>query len=237
MSAATGIWGLVPAAGTGTRMKAALPKQYLPLLGRPVILHTLERLCGYARLQGVLVGISRDDVHWEKMRPVIFPRLMGTSEGGATRAATVLNALIVLAKTAREDDWVLVHDAVRPCIRHSDLDKLIDAVSADGEGGLLAMPLTDTVKRADAEGRVIETVPRQNLWRALTPQMFRLGSLRDALKRALADGVEVTDEAAAMERVGARPKVIEGRADNIKITLPADLVLAELYLKQQGPAP
>lgn len=218
-------------------MQAALPKQYLPLLGRPVILHTLERLCSYPRLQGVLVGIARDDVHWEKMRPVTFPTLMGTAEGGATRAQTVLKALAVLANTAQENDWVMVHDAVRPCIRHSDLDKLIDAVSEGAEGALLAVPLTDTVKRADSEARVIETVPRHNLWRALTPQMFRLAALRDALERAVADGVDVTDEAAAMERLGMRPKVVEGQADNIKITLPADLVLAELYLKQQGAAP
>lgn len=237
MSAATGIWGLVPAAGTGTRMQAALPKQYLPLLGRPVILHTLEGLCSYPRLQGVLVGIARDDVHWAKMRPVTLPKLMGTSEGGATRAETVLKALTVLAKTAREDDWVMVHDAVRPCVRHSDLDKLIESVSTGSEGGLLAIPLTDTVKRTDSESRVIETVSRQNLWRALTPQMFRLAALREALERALRDGVDVTDEAAAMERLGVRPKIVEGQADNIKITLPADLVLAELYLKQQGTTP
>lgn len=218
-------------------MQAALPKQYLPLLGRPVILHTLERLCSYPRLQGVIVGIARDDIEWEKIRPVTFPTLLGTAEGGATRAETVSKALAVLAKTAREDDWVMVHDAVRPCIRHSDLDKLIDAVSTGTEGGLLAAPVTDTVKRTDPEGRVIETVPRQNLWRALTPQMFRLGALRAAIERAMADGVDVTDEAAAMERVGVRPTVVEGEADNIKITLPADLVLAELYLKQQGAAP
>lgn len=217
-------------------MQAALPKQYLPLLGRPVIFHTLERLCSYPRLQGVLVGIARDDAYWEKMRPVTFPKLMGTAEGGATRAETVLRALTVLAKTAREDDWVMVHDAVRPCIRHADLDKLIDAVAGGDDGALLAAPVTDTIKRTAPDGRVIETVPRQNLWRALTPQMFRLGTLRDALARAMADGADVTDEAAAMERVGAHPKVVEGEADNIKITLPADLVLAELYLRQQGAA-
>lgn len=218
-------------------MQAALPKQYLPLLGRPVILHTLQRLCAYPRLRGVIVGIARDDAYWEKMRPATFPTLMGTAEGGATRAETVLKALRVLAKTAREDDWVMVHDVVRPCIRHSDLDKLIEAVSAGAEGALLALPVTDTVKRAAPDGHVVETVPRENLWRALTPQMFRLGALCAALERAMAEGAEVTDESAAMERVGARPRVVEGEADNIKITLPADLVLAELYLKQQGAAP
>lgn len=216
-------------------MQASLPKQYLPLLGRPVVVRTLERFGSYPKLRGLLVGIVRDDPYWDKIRPVTIPKLLGVFEGGATRAQTVLNGLKALASHARADDWVMVHDAVRPCVQHADLDRLIeDATNADG--GLLAIRVTDTVKRTDDAGRVMETVSRATLWRALTPQMFRLGELRTALEQAIAQGVDVTDESAAMERLGKRPRVVEGHADNIKITLPADLALAELYLRQQGVA-
>jgi 2-C-methyl-D-erythritol 4-phosphate cytidylyltransferase len=233
LAAEPGIWAIVPAAGFGVRMQSAIPKQYLPFLGRPVLHHTLDRLCSYPRLQGVLVGIAPEDPYWAALMPPLPPKLLRSYPGGATRAHTVLNGLKRLADLAPASDWVLVHDAVRPCVRHADLDKLMQTVSAGTDGGLLALPVADTVKRADDNDRVIETVPRDKLWRALTPQVFRVGALTSALERALAEGVAVTDEAAAMERTGARPQLVAGHADNIKITLPGDLALAALFLKQQ----
>ncbi len=237
MTAADGIWALIPAGGQGRRMRSSVPKQYLPLLGRPVILHTLERLCAHPRIQGVLVGIAPDDTHWQKMSSEFkrLPTFLGTSDGGESRARTVLNGLRTLAKHAKVDDWVLVHDAVRPCVRHEDIDKLIAAVTEGEEGGgLLAFPVADTVKRADNAERVMETVRREGLWRAATPQMFKINKLIQALEQAMKSGRQITDEASAIETAGGHPRVVGCHADNIKITLPEDLALAELYLKQQG---
>ena len=216
-------------------MQAPLPKQYLPLLGRPVILHTLERLCTHPRVRGVMVGISDQDRHWQALIPMLanLSKFLGKYSGGETRAHTVLNGLKALSKHAKSEDWVLVHDAVRPCVRHADIDKLIIAVNDGQEGGLLALPVSDTVKRVDNEGRVIETVDRAGLWRAATPQMFRIGALASALESALKQGSEITDEASAIEAAGGHPRVVACHADNIKVTLPEDLALAELYLKQQ----
>jgi 2-C-methyl-D-erythritol 4-phosphate cytidylyltransferase len=216
-------------------MQAPLPKQYLPLLGRPVILHTLERLCTHPRVRGVMVGISDQDRHWQALIPMLsrLPKFLGKYPGGETRAHTVLNGLKALSKRAKAGDWVLVHDAVRPCVRHEDVDKLISSIANGQEGGLLALPVSDTVKRVDNEGRVVETVRREGLWRAATPQMFRIGTLASALENALKQGSEITDEASAIEAAGGHPRVVACHADNIKVTLPEDLALAELYLKQQ----
>jgi 2-C-methyl-D-erythritol 4-phosphate cytidylyltransferase len=229
------IWAVVPAAGAGSRMQAAVPKQYLPLSGRPILLRTLERLCSYPGLTGLVVGVAQDDGHWPGLHNECkqLPRYLGQFTGGVMRADTVLNGLHALPDSARDDDWVLVHDAVRPCVRHSDIDKLVAVVSRHRDGGLLALPMADTVKRADHDGMILETVPRENLWRALTPQMFRLGRLRLALERASTQSLEVTDEASAIERLGDRPQAVTGHPDNIKITLPADLELAELYFARQ----
>ncbi|MBI3899022.1 MAG: 2-C-methyl-D-erythritol 4-phosphate cytidylyltransferase [Gammaproteobacteria bacterium] len=233
MTAEAGIWALVPAAGSGTRMQAGMPKQYLPLRGRPILLHTLERLCSFPRLRGVLVGLAAADSHWRSLDVTPLSKLAGTFDGGSSRAQTVLNGLQALATRAGDDDWIMVHDAVRPCVRHSDLAKLVAATANHADGALLALPLIDTLKRTDATGGITGTIPRTALWRALTPQMFRVGQLRQALSAALMRGEEITDESAAIECAGGRPLVVEGRPDNIKITLPADLALAELYLKQQ----
>jgi 2-C-methyl-D-erythritol 4-phosphate cytidylyltransferase len=215
-------------------MQSSVPKQYLLLSGRPVILHTIERLCAHPRIRGVLVGVSDQDSHWQRLASEwgCLPGFLGSSPGGETRAHTVLNGLGKLADHAKPEDWVLVHDAVRPCVRLDDIDKLISAVDAV-DGGLLALPILDTVKRVDNAGRIIETVNRKGLWRAATPQMFRIGKLQQALEKALDDGYEITDEASAIEAAGGHPYVVACHADNIKITLPDDLALAELYLKQQ----
>jgi 2-C-methyl-D-erythritol 4-phosphate cytidylyltransferase len=217
-------------------MQASLPKQYLSLHGRPILAHTLERLCTHARVQGVMVGIAPDDKHWRGHAPewARFARLLGTYAGSVTRAHTVLNGLAALGGHARADDWVLVHDAVRPCVRFGDIDRLIAEVERSEHGGLLALPMADTVKRADEQERVVETVPRARLWRALTPQMFRFDELQSALQQALAQGIEITDEAMAIELAGGRPRLVAGHPDNIKITLPGDLALADLFLRQQA---
>lgn len=228
-----GVWAIVPAAGRGTRMGAERPKQYLPLRGRTVLQLTLERLGSFPPLQGMLVGIAQDDPYWPTLA-LRIPGLLGTFDGGAERAQTVLNGLQALAGQARDEDWVLVHDAVRPCVRLADLHRLMDTVGGDPDGGLLGLPLADTVKRSDEAGRVVATIPRQGLWRALTPQLFPVGVLRAALQRAQDEGVEVTDEASAVERSGGRPRMVAGSADNIKITVPGDLALAELYLERQA---
>ncbi len=216
-------------------MRASRPKQYLRLLGRPVILHTLERLSRHPKVAGILVGVSHDDTYWTTLTADLagFPKAIQTYEGGAERADTVLNGLKALEAQAAEGDWVLVHDAARPCLRPADVDRLIAEVLGYPDGGLLAVAVSDTVKRTDAAGAVIETVSRTNLWRALTPQLFPQSRLESALEQAAADGIVVTDEAAAIEHVGGRPRIVAGHADNIKITLAEDLALAELYLKQQ----
>jgi 2-C-methyl-D-erythritol 4-phosphate cytidylyltransferase len=235
MTASSGLryWAVVPAAGTGRRMAGALPKQYLVLAGRCVIEHTLERLGNHPLISGVVVAIGPDDVRWTSLQFRTRTPML-TAPGGQERCHSVLNALDRLREMASPDDWVLVHDAVRPCVRREDLDRLMQMAAEDAVGGLLALPVTDTLKRADAEERVSETVDRAGLWRAMTPQMFPLGVLAEALGRAIDDGVTVTDEAAAVERLGLRPRLVPGHGDNIKITYPQDLALAELFLRQQA---
>lgn len=221
-------WAVVPAAGVGKRMGAAVPKQYLPLRGRTVIEHTLSRLLAEPRIRGVAVAVDLEDAWWPALDVARDPRIVRAA-GGRERGHSVLNGLEALAD-AEVDDWVLVHDAVRPCLRAEDLGGLMDTLWQDPVGGLLACPVRDTMKRADAEGCVARTEDRAGLWHAQTPQMFRWGALRDALTRALADGVSVTDEAEAMERAGHRPRLVEGHADNLKITRPEDLPVAGFFL-------
>ncbi|HQU15122.1 MAG: 2-C-methyl-D-erythritol 4-phosphate cytidylyltransferase [Chromatiales bacterium 21-64-14] len=227
-------WGVIPAAGKGTRMGAELPKQYLELAGRRVLEHTLNRLAADPRIVGIVVALGADDTLWPRVDPPQSVTLL-TVTGGAERCHSVLNALDHLAERADEHDWVLVHDAARPCLRVADLARLIDTLTEDPVGGLLALPVHDTMKRASADRRVLDTVNRDGLWHALTPQMFRLGALRAALKAAIAAGFLVTDEAAAMEWSGHRPRLVEGSGDNLKITRPEDLPLAEYYLGRQAP--
>ena len=216
-------------------MGSSQPKQYLTLAGRAVMVHTLERLCSHPRIEGVLVGLAAEDRDWASLQDAVtrLPMFLGTYEGGAERADTVLNGLRALGANAEPADWVMVHDAARPCIRHEDIDRLIRETRDHPDGGLLALPVADTVKRTDSTQLVQETVPRTHLWRALTPQLFPLERLTGALEQALAAGATVTDEAAAIEHTGGQPRVVAGHADNIKITLAGDLALAELFLKQQ----
>ncbi len=230
-------WAMVPAAGAGRRMGAATPKQYLPLLGQAVIVHTLEILLRHPRIAGVAVAIGAEDGWWPGIAhalPTTKPLLVVT--GGAERCHSVANGLQALREWAALDDWVLVHDAARPCLTGGDLDRLMSELADDPIGGLLATPVRDTLKQADDHGRVATTVDRARLWHALTPQMFRLGLLHDALCATLDRGLLVTDEAAAMEAAGFAPRLVEGRSDNLKITRPEDLALAEFYLKRRRAA-
>lgn len=222
------IWAVVPAAGVGRRMGAGIPKQYLPLAGCSVIEHTLERLCAHPRIDGVIVALDDADTHFARLPIASRVRI---ASGGAHRADSVLGALDVLAGEAGPEDWALVHDAVRPCLHREDLDRLIEASQAHGEGALLAAPVRDTMKRVQHD-HVQCTVPRDALWHALTPQLFPLAALRTALLAAKRDGVQITDEAQAMERAGHAPRVVLGRADNIKITHTEDLQLAAFFLAQ-----
>jgi 2-C-methyl-D-erythritol 4-phosphate cytidylyltransferase len=227
------VWAVVPAAGIGARVGAALPKQYLPLLGRPMIAHALVRVAGEGRVVAVAVALAEDDRWWPEV-PLAGVAPVRRAPGGPERCHSVLNALDALAGEAGPEDWVLVHDAARPCVRREDVDRLLAAVSDHPVGGLLGLPVRDTMKRADGSGVVRETVSREGLWHALTPQVFRFGRLREALRQVVAAGGVVTDEAQALELAGHAPRILEGSPDNIKVTRPEDLALAELYLRAQG---
>lgn len=229
------VHAVVPAAGAGKRMGSAVPKQYLELAGRTVLEHTLWRLAGHALIQTVVVAISAGDEYFEDLRAKL-PGKVSSAAGGAERCHSVLSALHALAAHAGPDDWVLVHDAARPCVRIADLDRMLATLGDDEVGGILAAPVRDTLKRCDAHGAIIATVDRTQLWHALTPQMFRLGTLTSAIETALADGVVVTDEAQAIERIGLTPRVVAGSADNLKITHPEDLALAAMILAAQAQA-
>ena len=223
-------WAVVPAAGIGSRMGAEKPKQYLTVLHKTIIEHTLERVLRHESIVGVAVAISASDIYWESIA-LNTKKTVVVAQGGQERCHSVINALNALNNIAAADDWVLVHDAARPCVRLHDIDKLIHELKDHPVGGILAVPAHDTLKRGGKAAEIIETVDRRDLWQAQTPQMFRLQALRKALQQAIKDGFLVTDEASAMEHLGLKPKLVEGHADNIKVTRPEDLPLAEFYLQ------
>lgn len=226
-------YALVPAAGGGSRMGAAIPKQYLPLLGHPLVWHTLSALCAVPALARVFIVISADDEQWNTYDWSAFAgRVEVLRCGGATRAESVTNGLRQMADKVRGQDWVLVHDAARACLTVPHVEALIEAVGDDEVGGILAMPVADTVKRADDTGRIGATVPRDHLWQAQTPQMFRHSLLLEALGKAS----KVTDEASAVEALGLRPRLVAADATNLKVTYPLDLHLAEIILRDRKSA-
>ncbi len=226
-------WAVIPAAGKGRRMGAEVPKQYLSLGGRMVIDHTVERLLLHPALDGVYVALDEQDRLWDASAFASHPDLIRV-KGGQERALSVLNALQALSEHASPGDWVLVHDAARPCVRREDIDRLIRVAESHSVGAVLGSALHDTIKRTDSAGCIQTTVDRTGLWRAFTPQMFRLGKLMDALAGALEAGVLVTDEASALEWSGERPQMVQGHLDNIKITQPGDLQLASFFLERQA---
>ncbi len=225
-------WAVIPAAGVGTRMQEDVPKQYLSINHKTILEHTLERICSHPKIEGVVVAISGNDDIWQTLGISSQPKIT-VVEGGVERCHSVLNGLRALSDQASSNDWVLVHDAARPCLRIEDINRLIDTLEGHDVGGLLGLPVRDTMKRADTTGTIQETVDRECLWHALTPQMFHLGALIDALENALSNNLIVTDEAQAIELYGLQPVLVEGHPDNIKITRNNDLALAELFLSQQ----
>jgi len=227
--AASTHWCVVPAAERGAHFGGALPKQYVELAGRPLLMATLERLASHPRIAGIVVVLAADDSRWTPIAS-INGKLVVRADGGGERADSVLAGLRALPSEVTTDAFVLVHDAARPCVRASDIDRLLDLGIPAG-GALLAAPLRDTLKRADGDNRVVATEPRESRWRALTPQLFPRGALVAALERAQREGVVATDEAMAMERAGHRPLLVEGADDNIKITTASDLALAEFLLR------
>jgi 2-C-methyl-D-erythritol 4-phosphate cytidylyltransferase len=221
---------LIPAAGTGSRMGQTLPKQYLPLLNRPLLHHSIARLCAHALVERVYVVLAAADRLFNEYDWSAFgAKLVPLFAGGKSRAETVRNGLQRIHAEVVADDWILVHDAARPCVTPVLLDRLIGELGSDQTGGLLAVPLADTLKRANSTARAVATEPRAGLWQAQTPQMFRYGLLRRALESG--DIAAITDEASAIERLGMQPRLIASDITNLKVTYPEDLALAELILK------
>jgi len=223
------LWCVVPAAGRGSRFGGDVPKQYLSIAGKPLLLHTLDRLSAHPRIAGLMVVLAAEDALWSGLTELNGKPLL-TASGGGERADSVLSGLLALRERIGDAQFVLVHDAARPCVNAEDISRLIDLGVVAG-GALLAAPLRDTLKRAGSDHRVVATEPRVARWRALTPQLFRLGELIAALQAARGAGTPVTDEAMAMELAGHRPLLVEGAESNIKVTTRADFVLAEFLLR------
>lgn len=229
--AAVRCWAVLPAAGTGSRMGGELPKQYLRVCGATLLEHSLRALLRCEQIAGIAVPLHPDDTRAGGVGLLRDARVQIVA-GAAQRSGSVLSGLDALAARAAPEDWVLVHDAARPCIQPHDIERLMQAVTASGVGGLLAEPIVDTVKQASDRALVVRTLDRATLWRAQTPQMFRIGELRQALTQARE--LTVTDEASAMELAGFPVQLVKGSAGNLKVTVPADLPLAAWYLEAQA---
>lgn len=229
------VFAIVPAAGQGTRIGDAVPKQYIPIAGKPMMFHSIEALAAVTRIGSVCVVLSPLDRHWgEHDWSAFASKVEPIFAGGAHRSQSVANGLKHLEGRAAKDDWILVHDAARPCITAQLVEQFLDEVADDPVGGLLAMPLADTLKSADEQQRVAATIPRLNLWRAQTPQMFHYGLLR----RGLENKPDATDESQAVESLGGYgPRLVQGENSNLKVTFAEDLLLAEMILKRQGRIP
>jgi len=229
-------WVIVPAAGIGSRMQADRPKQYLQLSEKTVIEHTLNKLLKYPDFKALYFGLSFSDPYWKSL-PLSQNANIHTYEGGSERVDTVLNGLRALKDKAQPNDWVLVHDVARPCISLKDIDSLVTQLEEHPVGGILGVPVTDTVKKVESSkvggNKIVATIDRSTLWRAYTPQMFRYQTLLSALENGLNKGLAITDEASAIEAEGLTPKMVKGHVDNIKITQPGDIELAEFYLSKQ----
>ena len=222
-------WAVIPAAGSGQRMGSDIPKQYMKLDGMTILEHSMHNLINDSRILGLYLVVDFDkDFHSE------LPKLRNSKiklvHGGAERSDSVLAGLTALMNDAEERDWVLVHDAARPCVKAEEIHSLIEVVTRSGIGGILAQPIVDTVKRVDKEGLVQGTMQRETLWRALTPQMFSLGLLLESVLAAKEADVSITDEAAAMEYMGHNVQLIPGLSTNIKITFPSDIAFARYFL-------
>ncbi len=227
------IWAIVPAAGTGSRSGSAIPKQYQHIAGQPMLHHVLDVLCQHPDIDGIILALSAEDARWQGITHW-RNKALRTCVGGIERSDSVLAAITALADVLGRDDFVLVHDAARPCLRIEDLHQLIQLASTHPVGALLAGRMKDTVKRADNSAQVEGTLDRSMLWRAFTPQMFPAKSLQRALQHAKQEGASITDESSAMECLGLSPLLVEGAEDNIKVTLASDFALAEAILKARN---
>lgn len=224
------LYAVVPAAGIGSRMGAEIPKQYLILQGQTILQHTLQKLTQFSAIEKIMVPISEND-QWFADQPISTHKRIQTCIGGSERFESVLNGLNALIEQgADEQAWVMVHDVARPCFFQSDLENLF--AQRNQQGAILALEVRDTMKRTDAAGNIIDTVERENLWHALTPQLAPLKVLRDAIAQCIAQGVQVTDEASALEFIGLQPKAVAGHPSNIKVTRPEDLELAMFFLSK-----
>lgn len=228
-----GLWAVVPAAGIGSRMRSEVPKQYLSIAGETVLARTISRLLALDELSTVVVALSASDRWWSELSVSCDSRVE-TVVGGAERADSVLAGLKALAGRAAPDDWVMVHDAARPCVLPDHIESMRQSLADHSVGGLMAIPVADTLKRGDASQAVVATVDRSGLWAAQTPQLFRYQVLHDSLERALREGVVVTDEASAVEWAGFQPKLFPGSNRNLKITMPEDVELAAMILAAQS---
>ena len=226
------IWAILPAAGIGRRMGSITPKQYLSLNGATVIESTLRRLLNIVSIKEIVVVLNETDSYWSSLK-TSYPKSVRTVIGGGQRYQSVLNGLNPLKEKAEVSDWVLVHDAVRPCVREADIEKLIATLQFHAIGGVLGSPVADTLKEVNEHAEIQRTIDRSNCWGALTPQMFRYGILREALEVVASQGLVVTDEAAAIELLGHVALMVKGKTDNIKITTDADLELAGKILELQ----
>lgn len=232
-------YAIVPAAGVGSRMKADIPKQYLTLHNKTVLEHTVEKLLNHPYIEKVIIAVTKDDPFFPQLKLASDDNVVRV-DGGQQRVDSVFSGLdYIVTAISQPEAWVLVHDAARPCIHNSDIDKLIRQAGSSEVGGILASPVSDTIKRStsitdktviDKTAVIDKTIARENLWHALTPQMFRAKPLYDALQAAIKKGLLITDEASAMEAMGLKPMLVKGRSDNFKITQPEDLDLASFYL-------
>ncbi len=220
---------IIPAAGTGNRMANVLPKQYLPLAGKPIISHTIQVFFNHPRISSIHLALNPDDNFWRSLALEPASKLKLHYTGGGSRSETVLNTLQAIAPQVNEDDWILVHDAARPGLTSRLLDALLNTLENDEVGGLLALPLADTLKQSNRDSRVEKTIPRDNLWQAQTPQMFRYGLLKQALTSFKGTP---TDEAEAIEALSLQPKLVQGELRNLKITYPQDLEMLEAFFSK-----
>ncbi|MGX9419183.1 2-C-methyl-D-erythritol 4-phosphate cytidylyltransferase [Vibrio sp. RC27] len=224
------IVAIVPAAGVGSRMQADRPKQYLPLLDKTVLEYTVNKLLALPSINSVVIALGAKDPYFSALSIATDPRVIRVN-GGKERADSVLNGLNY-ALEHQLAEWALVHDAARPCFDTDDIEELIEQAQGHHVGAILASPVRDTMKRSDKGCLIQHTVEREQLWHALTPQLFRAASLKQALETAMTSGEKVTDEASAFEYIGQTPLIVAGKASNIKITQPEDLALAEFYLSR-----
>ena len=223
------IWALIPAAGIGSRMQAELPKQYLKIDGKTILEHSLSKFLQHSSIDKVVVALDPNDNHWAKLNVAKHPKII-TVEGGESRAESVLNGLQAIHQHDGGNDWVMVHDAARPCLDSASIDALIQGAKDSEHGAILAVPSVDTVKLANSSQRIDKTLNRERIWLAQTPQYFSVARLTKAIDSGLKQGLLITDEASAIEAQGQQPALVIGSRKNIKVTEPEDMMLASVWL-------